>query len=94
MRTCGQTRSAEPNAPPTNGDRTRTSSLRMPNASATWSCTLSTHCVLSWSVSRGPSQTATVACISIGLWYSAGWVYVASTFTSAAASAFSGSPRW
>ena len=65
--TCGQTRSPAPNAPPTNGARTRTPPESTPNAAASESRTLCGHWVVSWTVSASPSQTATVANRPIGL---------------------------
>ena len=47
-------------------------SAGMPNTAAISSAVLCTHCVLSHSVRRSPSQAAIVACISIGLWFSRG----------------------
>ena len=59
---------ALPNAPPTNGEITRTWSAGTPSASAYVFCAPLMLCTLSHTVSRSPSQLATVAGISIGLW--------------------------
>ncbi len=64
----------------------------MPSDRAIVSRSPSTACVASYTVSCSPSQTASVACGSIGLWCCIGVVYTASMRAGAAASAAATSP--
>ena len=91
--TWGHGRSAQPKAPPTNGDTTRTLSTGMSKTAAISSRTLPTHWVLSHTVSISSCHRATVTGSSIGTWLSRGMTYSATTRTGAIASAASGSPR-
>ena len=84
--------SLEPNPPPTCGETIRTALGSSPNAWATLSRTRAGACVVSYSVSRSSSQTASAACGSIGLLCVVAVVYVRSTLTGAAANAASKSP--
>jgi hypothetical protein len=67
--TCGHDEPLLPNAPPTNGETTWTFSRGMPKARASVWREAKMFCVESWSVTRSPSQAATIACASIGLWW-------------------------
>jgi hypothetical protein len=66
---CGRARSLEPKPPPTCSATTRTRSGGRPNALATAWLTNVGACVDSCSVTPSPSQTAMVACGSIGLFW-------------------------
>src|SRR3984893_5021812 len=91
--TWGHGRSAQPKAPPTNGDTTWTLSTGMSKTAAISSRTLPTHWVLSHTVSLSSCHRATVAGSSIGTWLSRGMTYSATTRTGAIARAAAASRR-
>jgi hypothetical protein len=66
--TCDHAEPLPPNAPPTKDERTCTSSGEMPKVLASVLRTPATYCVESSMDSFSPSQLASVACGSIGLW--------------------------
>ncbi len=72
---------------------TRTSDSGIPKTAAMLLRRGKTPCDASYTVSRLPSHSATVACGSIGLWNSAGVTYRLSSFTGAAPNAVSKEPR-
>src|SRR6266545_6806447 len=76
-----------PKPEPTNLVMTRTFSFGKPNICASTPCRLTTPCDDSYSVNVDPSQTAVVACNSMGLCVSAGVTWVWSILTGAAANA-------
>ncbi len=71
---CGHWKPLQPKPPPVNGQSTRTFSRGMPKTWARTSRVPTTACVASSTVSRSPSQRATVAEGSIGLLVSTGVV--------------------
>ncbi len=81
-----------PNPPPTCSDRTRTEAGSRENRLASSPATQVVPWLESTTSSRPPSHRAVAACGSIGLWYSSGVVYSASTTTADAASCASRSP--
>lgn len=91
--TCGQTRSPAPKPPPTYGASTRTPSSGTPNIRASAARTWVGHWVESCTVSRSPSQAASVVNRPSGLLVFSAVVYAASTTTSARASPAAGSPQ-
>ncbi len=93
MEVCTQVRPPLPKAPPTAGEMTRILSGDMPNSAAMVSTVPCTCWVFSQSVSRSPSQRATVPAGSIGLWWLRAIRYARSSVTSADSRARSASPR-
>ena len=91
--TCDHAEPLPPNAPPTNDERTCTMSGEMPKVPASVLRTPATYCVESSIASRSPSQLASVACGSIGLWCCSGVVQAVSIRNAAACSPASMSPR-